>query len=119
MKYNLIRLSLCGYHTIPLAFIIALLPFLIGLATGLSMAYVGITFPLLTPLIAQGADMNHFAILLAYVSGQVGLLLSPMHLCLMLSTEFFNARLFDVYRHIVPLVAMMEIITIILYLIFT
>ncbi|MFC2068071.1 DUF401 family protein [Chloroflexota bacterium] len=104
---------------LPLVFIVALLPFLIGLATGLSMAFVGITFPLLAPLIGQGIDVNHFTILLAYASGEVGLLLSPMHLCLMLSTEYFHARLFDVYRYIIPPVVFIETIALILFLVFS
>ena len=104
---------------LPLVFIVAILPFLVGLATGLSMAFVGVTFPLLAPLIAQGADVNHFTMLLAYASGEIGLLLSPMHLCLILSTEYFDARLFDVYRHIIPPVILLEIIAIITFLIFS
>lgn len=104
---------------LPLVFIVASIPFIIGLATGLSIAFVGITFPLLAPLIVQGTDFNHFALLLSYASGIAGLLLSPMHLCLMLSTAYFNARLFDVYRYIIPAVASMEIIAIILFLIFS
>ncbi|MFC2033482.1 DUF401 family protein [Chloroflexota bacterium] len=102
----------------PPVIVIALLPFLIGLATGFSMAFVGVTFPLLVPLLTQGGDIAYFPLLLAYVSGGIGLLLSPMHLCLMLSTEYFNARLFDVYRHIVPLVLLMEITILIPYLLF-
>ena len=104
---------------LPLVFVVALLPFLIGLATGLSMAFVGITFPLLAPLIGQGTDVNYFTMLLAYASGEIGLLLSPMHLCLMLSTEYFNARLFDVYRYIIPSVVLIEIIALILFLLFS
>ncbi|MFC2046944.1 DUF401 family protein [Chloroflexota bacterium] len=102
---------------LPLVCIVAFLPIVIGLATGISMAFVGITFPLLAPLITQGTNVNHFAILLAYTSGEIGLLLSPMHLCLILSTEYFNARLFDVYRYVIPLVVPMEIIALILFLI--
>ncbi|MFC2062863.1 DUF401 family protein [Chloroflexota bacterium] len=104
---------------LPLVFIVALLPFIIGLAAGLSMAFVGITFPLLATSIGQGADVNHFAMLLAYASGEIGLLLSPVHLCLTLSTEYFKARLFDVYRYIIPSVVLLEIIAIILFLIFS
>ncbi|MFC1904859.1 DUF401 family protein [Chloroflexota bacterium] len=103
---------------LPLVFIVALLPFLIGLVTGLNMAVVGITFPLLAPLIGQGIDVNHFAMLLAYVSGETGLLISPMHLCLMLSTEYFNARLFNVYKYIIPSVVLIEIIALVLFFLF-
>ncbi len=104
---------------LPLVFIVALLPFIIGLATGFSMAFVGIALPLITPLIAQSTDVNHFAMLLAYTSGEIGVLLSPLHLCLILSTKYFEARLSSVYRFIIPPVVMMETIAIILFLTFS
>jgi len=34
----------------------------------------------------------------AYVSGFVGILLSPAHLCLSLTADYFKADLKDVYR---------------------
>jgi integral membrane protein (TIGR00529 family) len=102
---------------LPAVFVIAFLPFLIGLAAGLSMAFVGITFPLLAPLIALGGNIDYAAMLLAYVSGIVGMLVSPLHLCFLLSSEYFQARLLDVYRYVIPPVAAIEIIALDAYLV--
>jgi len=72
-------------------------PFLVALLTGVNQAYVAIAFPLLAPIIGQGRpDMVLF--LFAYVSGFVGILLSPAHLCLAFTADYFKADLRDVYK---------------------
>jgi hypothetical protein len=37
-------------------------------------------------------------VMFAYVSGFVGILLSPAHLCLALTADYFKAELRDVYK---------------------
>jgi len=100
----------------PLLMLVAL-PLLIGVATGISMAFVGIALPLLIPYIALESGINSYALLLAYVSGMMGLLLSPLHLCLILSAEYFKANLARVYRYILPPVLVVEAIVILVYFI--
>ncbi|MCX6561450.1 MAG: DUF401 family protein [Candidatus Aminicenantes bacterium] len=72
-------------------------PFLIGLLTGVNQAFVAIAFPLLAPIIGRGRP-DMVLLLFAYVSGFVGILLSPAHLCLAFTAEYFHAELKDVYR---------------------
>ncbi len=91
------------------------LPLLMGLATGYSPAFVGIALPLLVPYIASNSGVNGHALLLAYVSGMMGALLSPLHLCLILSTEYFKANLAKIYKYILPLSIVMEAIAILIY----
>jgi len=100
---------------LPTLAILAALPFLVGFATGLSLPFVGIAFPLLVPFIAPDLEVNSYALLLAYTSGMVGLLLSPLHLCLILSAEYFKATLAKVYRYILPPLLAMEAIVILIY----
>jgi integral membrane protein (TIGR00529 family) len=90
------------YIGLPTPVLLAFLPFLIGFATGISMGFVGISLPLLVPFIALGSQVNGHALMLAYISGYVGVLLSPVHLCLILSTEYFKASLAKVYKLILP-----------------
>ncbi|MHC1697961.1 MAG: DUF401 family protein [Geobacteraceae bacterium] len=82
---------------LPIVLIIVALPFLTGFMTGLTIAYVGISFPLLLPLINDGA---HFPglLALAFGSGFAGVMLSPLHLCLVLTREYFHADTSKVYR---------------------
>lgn len=87
---------------VPLAIITAVLPFLVGLVTGITIAVVGSAFPILIPLIQiidpQGSLPAYM--MLAMISGFTGVLLSPVHLCLILSNEYFGTTLGRVYRHL-------------------
>ena len=84
---------------LPPLLILVTIPFLAGLMTGLTIAYVGITFPLLLPLMG-GATPSLGLIALAFGSGFAGVMLSPLHLCLVLTREYFNADMARVYRRL-------------------
>lgn len=72
-------------------------PFFLGLLTGVNHAYVGISFPILLPIFGSG-NPDMVLVMFAYVSGFVGILLSPAHLCLGLTLDYFKADLRDVYK---------------------
>lgn len=101
---------------LPMLVIIAAVPFLIGLITGISVAFVAITFPLLAPAIVSGGGVNSFAFMLAYVSGMIGMFISPLHLCLVLSVDYFKANLLKVCGYILCPSVFIEFIVLILYL---
>lgn len=81
-----------GIPTLAIAF---LLPFLVGLMTGITQAYVGLTFPILLAL--SGASPAGWTVF-AFVSGFAGVLLSPVHLCMILTNSYFKADTNRVYR---------------------
>ena len=97
--------------------VLVALPLLIGVATGYSPAFAGVALPLLVPYIVTGSGINSPALLVAYVTGFMGVLLSPMHLCLILSTEYFKANLVHVYKYILPLCLGIETVVILIYLV--
>jgi len=84
---------------IPVFPILFLLPFLTGLLTGITIGFVGSTFPLILS-ITGNASMG--AISFAFASGFLGVLLSPVHVCLILTREYFKADLWGMYRMILP-----------------
>ncbi len=86
--------------------VIVLVPMIVGLITGVTLAFIGVSFPLLLPLLG-GDSINMELVMLAFVSGFVGCLLSPVHLCLVLTREYFGASLARVYRLLVPACAIM------------
>jgi len=100
---------------VPPAFMLVALPMLMGFATGLSVAFVGISFPLLLPFMGNGMDFSHVALFLAYISGIVGYKASPLHLCLVLTVEYFQARLGDIYRLILPPLAAIVSVALLAY----
>jgi hypothetical protein len=86
-------------------------PLLVGLLTGYMPAVVGICFPVLLPLMIEGAGghatIHYGRLAFAYAGGLFGVLLSPVHLCLVLSREYFEADFALVYRRLAPLIAVM------------
>ena len=100
---------------LPASVMLAALPFIMGFAAGLSMAFAGVALPLLMPYIASDSGVNGPTLLLAFVSGMMGILLSPLHLCLILSAEYFKANLVKVYQYILPPAIVIEAIAILIY----
>ncbi len=72
------------------------LPFLVGLLTGLTVAFVGATFPIITAM--MGGHPDPATITFAFASGFAGVMLSPTHLCLLLTVRYFKADLAGAYR---------------------
>lgn len=91
---------LTAYH-IPPVLIVFLLPFLTGLLTGISQGYVAVSFPLLLGMMGPAANSLNWYVL-AFLSGLFGVYLSPSHLCLVLTKEYFGAGWGDVYRRLLP-----------------
>ncbi len=94
---------------IPLTVVAVALPMLVGLVSGITIAFVGTTFPILISLVqASPADPALLPyLILSLVSGFVGVLYSPLHVCLLLSNEYFETSLEKVYRHLlIPCLAM-------------
>ncbi len=85
---------------IPLLPLTVILPFLVGMVAGITIAFVGTTFPILISLIHGFGETQGLLgyMMLALVSGFVGVLLSPLHLCLLLSNEYFGTSLIKVLR---------------------
>jgi integral membrane protein (TIGR00529 family) len=82
---------------IPNALVLFFIPMIVGLLTGITQAFVGVAFPVVMPFIT-GADSPLSAATLAYAGGFLGVQLSPVHLCLILTYQYFKARLGGVYR---------------------
>ncbi len=99
---------------VPDVLLLFAVPFSIGLLTGVNSAYVGLGFPLLLPFFLNGSfDAGNFAF--AYASGFAGVLISPVHLCLALTKEYFAAEWSGIYRFLLPTAAsVLAVATIIL-----
>jgi len=84
---------------IPVSPILFLLPFITGMLTGLTVGFVGSTFPLIISITSH-ASLG--AISFAFTSGFLGVLLSPVHICLILTREYFKADLWGIYKMMLP-----------------
>ena len=95
--------------SIPADIVVFLLPFLVGLLTGLTSAYVGVGFPIVVSLFPLcGGPVS--GTLLAFTGGLMGILASPVHLCLVLTKNYFNATFRGVYRILIPAITLCTIL---------
>jgi len=82
--------------------------FSLGFLTGVNTAFIAIAFPVMLPVINTSPHFLALSIYL-YVIGFAGILLSPVHLCLVLSNEYFGSKLTGVYRYLFPPVLLLMI----------
>ncbi|MDR3175094.1 MAG: DUF401 family protein [Desulfovibrio sp.] len=77
----------------------AVIPFISGLLTGLMVAFVGLSFPVVLGYV-QHAGLQEYLVplvIVSLVSGNCGQLLSPMHVCLVVTCEFFKTDLSKIW----------------------
>ena len=87
------ELSLTG---IPTILLIAILPFVSGIATGIALGFVGTSFPIIFSLLGPDPSLKSILIMviIGYSFGQIGQFLSPVHMCNVVTNRFFNTNLF-------------------------
>jgi len=86
-----------GIHPFIVLFII---PFFISTMTGLGTAALGIGLPVLLPIIIQG-EANLYYAMLAFTGSFVGVMISPMHLCLVVTRNYFKADMGKIYKMLI------------------
>ncbi len=105
---------------IPALFIIVFLPFISGLITGIAIGFVGLSFPVILPLISGQPPLSYLAYAaLAYSFGYMGMMLSPVHLCFLVSKDYFGAGFFSSYRLLIKPVLLVMLLTILYFLVLT
>lgn len=98
---------------VPVTLVVILLPFIAGMLTGIAFGFVGVSFPLVLSLVAALPDhpaMRPYSVL-AYASGHLGMMLSPIHLCYVVSNRYFAATFKATYRHILTPCLLVAVLT--------
>jgi len=77
---------------VPVLAVMMLVPMVSGLATGLAIGFVGASLPIVVNLLGEDPSLGTImsATALAYGFGYVGMLLSPVHICLIVTSEYFE-----------------------------
>ena len=89
---------------VPVTAVVMVLPFIAGMVTGLAVGFVGTSFPIVLGLVVGAPQIGPPAayMVLAYGCGHLGQMLSPLHLCHVVSNRYFKVPFGPVYRRIVP-----------------
>ena len=97
-------------HTsMPAMIIIPVLSFSIGVLTAHNMAAIALAYPMLYPII--GNDIRLVSLL--YISSFMGYLISPLHLCVVVSYEYFKPKFVELYKLMLPPALLMVVIAVI------
>jgi len=99
---NTLPQTLKGYG-MPELIIVFGVPFISAMITGITVAFVAMSYPLLAGYLLPGGVVNLPMAVWAFTGGFLGVLLSPVHLCLVLTRQYFNAKWGLVYRYLVPM----------------
>lgn len=93
------RVELAGLG-IPLWIMVIIISFTSGITTGLAVGFVGASFPIVMSLIGQTPEHGLVlsTVVLAYGFGYVGMILSPVHVCLVVTNEYFKTNIFHSIR---------------------
>jgi uncharacterized protein len=86
---------------VPIVVVVALLPFIAGFVLGIAIGFVGTAFPIVLPLV-MGTESPMAYVMLAYVFGHMGQMLSPIHVCQIVTLEYFDSSYRGIYPRIVP-----------------
>ncbi len=80
---------------IPITVMAMLIPFVSAITSGLSLGFVGPSFPIIFSMLGPNPSLPQLlsTLVLAYGFGLMGVMLSPVHVCLIVSNEFFEAKL--------------------------
>ena len=81
--------SVFNNSSLPQAVIIACLSFIFGVMTGMGQGYIAIVMP----IVALMAPGNIVLVGIAMVYGMAGQMVTPTHLCILVTVEYFQCRL--------------------------
>ena len=98
---------------IPTLIVAAVLPLVSGLVTGVGFGYIGLSLPIVLGLYSAGAFGTlplEVVVVLVGACGFTGMMLSPLHVCMVVSAEHFGANLSGTLRRVaIPLVLFLAV----------
>jgi integral membrane protein (TIGR00529 family) len=88
---------------IPIILVMGAIPFISGAVTGVAFGFVGASFPIVFALLGHSPAFHVVVATttFAYGCGYFGMILSPMHVCLVVTNEYFKTKLYSSYRYII------------------
>lgn len=103
------------FLSIPSILLIFFMPFLSAFLTGLTSMGVAISYPIILNLFYSKGDLSFALIGLAYSGAVCGILFSPLHLCLIVTINYFKCELAKIYKKLTLSVSLSSFILILIY----
>lgn len=99
---------------IPLFVIFITLPWLTGFLSASATSAIGITLPLLLPALALSPNPIPL-VMLMYCSAFIGYLISPLHLCQVLTLEYFKVKISELYKEYIIVIPLTFVVSLVVY----
>ena len=109
---NIVIFNLLETLPIPFFYLLILFPFLLGYVSGYILTGIVLTYPLLVPFFPLTSVTIVGITSIIYISTFAGYLISPLHLCNVLSSDHLKTDTISMYRIFVPAAILMLIIQI-------
>jgi integral membrane protein (TIGR00529 family) len=80
---------------LPEGLFVLLIPFFVGLTVGINVGTIGASFPVVMSLLGPSPPLSLLlpTTVLAYAAGFMGQMLSPVHVCLVVTNQYFKTSL--------------------------
>ena len=89
-------------YAFPALFIIVLMPLLLGTLTGYNLGAIALSYPLVEPFFPLAGIQLIGCTSLVFMSSLIGYLISPIHLCNVLSSEYLKTDTTRMYKVFLP-----------------
>lgn len=87
------------------------IPFLLGFLTGNTIGFVGISFPIIMPIMVHDSTLNIAMAIFAYIAGFSGMMMSPMHLCFTVTVDYLKVNIIKFYKRLTLSIVTLVIIS--------
>ncbi len=109
-KANILIADMIGSLPVPALLIVIIIPLLLGLLTGYNLGAIALSYFLVEPFF-QFTEINIIGLTsIIFISSLVGYLISPIHLCNVLSSEYLKTDTTRMYKMYIPSVISLLII---------
>ncbi len=89
-------------YGIPAILLIIIMPFFSGIILGIAVGFVGASFPLIIPLFPAHDTYTYLSYaILAYTFGYMGMMISPVHICFLVTRDYFKSGIGGSYIYII------------------
>jgi integral membrane protein (TIGR00529 family) len=101
---NIVLRDIFVNSNISILLLVVIIPLLLGVLTGYNLGSVALSFPILAPLFPL--DIGFFTLVgytsLIFISSIIGYLISPIHLCNVLSSDYLKTDTTRMYKMYIP-----------------
>jgi len=96
--------NILGTMPIPSISLVIIIPLILGALTGYNLGAIGLSFPIVSPFFPEPLNTITLVCLssIIFISSLVGYLISPIHLCNVLSSEYLKTDTTRMYKMFIP-----------------